>query len=347
MLIQGSDESEARALTLVGAAVVLCIAMAGLLVVINPFGGRPPGLISVAFDTPYVGQGVAKGTAVIMHGVTVGEVTAISSLAGGGLRLNADLQKRPITGLTDALNIDFRPINYFGVTGVNLIPEPGGQALADGTRINTVPKGNFTLEALLSGLGALTQGVITPQLIQVLDKATRYTDALDPLIETALIVANAVAQVQTVSTARLLTNATGLSVAFPSFANTLTNTGQHFESARDYYKRRGFMDITDDEWQHHWLPTIQEASTGLFNSVGLLESKHVGDLLPLINVVKTLTDVVPPIVRPEGFANMLAEMRTRFEKMYAGTPEQRALRIRIVLDSLPGVAAPIHAMGGP
>ena len=106
-------------------------------------------------------------------------------------------------------------------------------------------------------------------------------------------------------------------------------------------------DITDDEWQHNWLPTIR---VGVHRALQLgrpLESKHVGDLLPLINVVKTMTDVVPPIVRPEGVAKMLAEMRTRFEKMYAGTPEQRALRVRIVLDSLPGVAAPIHAMGGP
>jgi hypothetical protein len=42
---------------------------------------------------------------------------------------------------------------------------------------------------------------------------------------------------------------------------------------------------------------------------------------------------------------LLAELRSRFEKMYAGTPEQRALRVRIVLDSLPGVAAPLGAMG--
>jgi len=43
---------------------------------------------------------------------------------------------------------------------------------------------------------------------------------------------------------------------------------------------------------------------------------------------------------------MVAELRTRFEKMYQGTPEQRALQVRIVLDSLPGVAAPIAAVGG-
>jgi len=44
---------------------------------------------------------------------------------------------------------------------------------------------------------------------------------------------------------------------------------------------------------------------------------------------------------------MLVELRTRFEKLYSGTPEQRALRVRIVLDDLPGVAAPLGVMGAP
>jgi hypothetical protein len=86
-------------------------------------------------------------------------------------------------------------------------------------------------------------------------------------------------------------------------------------------------------------------SVGVFADVGKLESKHVGDLLPVTDTVKALTDVVPPLIRPAGFAHLLAELRSRFEKMYAGTPEQRALRVRIVLDSLPGVAAPLGAMG--
>jgi hypothetical protein len=43
---------------------------------------------------------------------------------------------------------------------------------------------------------------------------------------------------------------------------------------------------------------------------------------------------------------MLVELRTRFQKLYGGTPEQRALQVRVVLDNLPGIAAPIDAIGG-
>lgn len=348
MLLKASAESEARILAIIGFAVALCcVAVAGQLIVFNPFGGRAAGRISVVIDTPYVGQGVAQGTAVVMHGVKVGEVTAISSLPAGGVRLDADLEKTPVSGLTDAMDIDFRPINYFGVTGINLAAGVGGQTLRDGMQIDTRPKGNFTLQALLSRLGEVSTGVLTPQLIQVIDRATRYTDALDPLIETALVAANAIGDVQTVSSAQLLANTTGLSVAFPSAVDALTDAGSALLHSDDNYMNYGIMDETPEEFENIMIPVLDESSVGLFNAVGQLESKHVSDLLPLINMTKSLADVVPPLIRPEGVAEMLIDLRTRFEKMYAGTPEQRALQVQIVLDALPGVAAPLGVMAGP
>lgn len=346
MLLNASAEAEKRVFAIVGAAVVLGIAgVGGLVDVFNPFGGRAANQISVVIDTPYVGPGVGKGTAMVMHGVTVGEVTAIQSLPKGGVRLDADLQKAPAAGLTDSMSIDFEPINYFGVTGINLIGAAGGQPLRDGARLNIVPKGNFALETLLSRLGKLTTGALTKQLIQVVDKATRYTDALNPMIETALIAANAVAETQTVPTARLLTNATGLSVAFPPFVNAAIDVGDssvHGRNASNW----GTWNISDETYQRIFKPYIDLAQHGLFGAVGRLEGTHVDDLLPAIDSVQALTDVVPPLIRPEGISDMLVELRSRLERMYAGTPEQRAMQVRIVLDRLPGVAAPLAAIGG-
>ncbi|WP_142277613.1 MlaD family protein, partial [Mycobacterium timonense] len=125
-LLRGSEEDQARTRARIGAAAVLLVVIALTVnFAVNPFA-RTKNLISVALETPYVGQGVAGGTPVIMHGVKVGEVTAISSLPGGHVRLNADLQSGPTAGLTDAMGIDFRPSNYFGVTGINLTPGEGG-----------------------------------------------------------------------------------------------------------------------------------------------------------------------------------------------------------------------------
>ena len=84
-------------------------------------------------DTPYVGEGVDNGHGVVIHGVKVGQVTRRrADLPAGGVRLNADLQTDSIAGLTNTVKVDFRPVNYFGVTGINLIAESGGQALHEG-----------------------------------------------------------------------------------------------------------------------------------------------------------------------------------------------------------------------
>jgi len=347
VLLQGSAESETRTLTRVGAIVVLCCLAAAGFIIFKPFQGRPKDIISVTINTPYVVQGIVKGTAVVMHGVPVGEITAVTSLPGGGARLATHLRKAPVAGLTDAMRIDFRPANYFGVTGINITPGNGGQPLIDGVQISTVPKGNFTLQALLSRLGQLSTGVITPKLVNVIDTVTRYIDGLDPFIETLLITADAVAAVQKTSTAQLLRNTTGIAVVFPVVLNETTNLGDAISHADDNWLHEGIGDLSKEKYESEALPTWDLTSKNLFGSVGKLESAHVHDLLPLVNGIQELTDTVPPLVRPQGFAQMLVDLRSRFEKMYGGTPEQRALRVRIILDSLPGVAAPLGVLGGP
>ena len=281
MLLRGTAESETRTLTIVGSVGILLVAVICLFVASKPLAELGPRPISVTIDTPYVGQGVAEGTAIVMHGVQVGQVTAVSSLVGGGVRLNADLQPGPVTGVTNTFNIDFQPVNYFGVTGINLIANPGGEPLRSGMRITKVPKGNFTLQALLSRLGDLSAGVITPQLIRVVDVGTRYVDALDPLIETMVTAANAVAQTQTVSTAQLLNNTTEFSVHFPSFVDQLSEAGDayvHADRINPYHV--GFQHFSEKFWRERGLEVGRAAAEDVFGTVGKLEYSHVGDLLP-------------------------------------------------------------------
>lgn len=359
-----SEEAEARRLTIIGAAFVLSLIGVYGIIVINPFGGSRADRISVVMDLPYVGQGVTIGTAMIMHGVKVGEVTAISSLPGGGVRLNADLRSRPTAGLTDALGIDFRPSNYFGVTGINLVAASGGRPLRDGTKIAPAPQGNYTLQTMLYRLGEITDGVVTPQLVRVIDRATRYTDGLNPLIETMLVAAEAVAKVQTVSTERLLRNTAGVSVAFPATLDALTATGYDFNHNSGFVKflqtadgalpGQDYVDVlpvigqpqSEEYWRKRSLATLDVLAASFFGAVGKLLSSHPNELMPAVELIKTLTDVVPGLITPANVASDLVELRTRFESLYGGSPEQRAIQVHIVLDSLPGVAAPLGAMGG-
>lgn len=147
-LLRVNEQRHERILTWIGAGFVLVVAGTLLLyhTAINPAGQPAKNTISVAIETPYVGQGVVDGTAVILHGVKVGEVKNIAKLAGNRVRMDVELQNGPTKGLTDAVGIDFRPANYFGVTGVNLIPTDRGQILRSGASISVMPAGNFTLK---------------------------------------------------------------------------------------------------------------------------------------------------------------------------------------------------------
>ncbi|OBH50484.1 Mammalian cell entry related domain protein [Mycobacterium sp. E2479] len=347
MLLQTSAESETRALTIIGAAVAVVAAVGLTLVILKPFQGQPKDQLSISIDTPYIAQGIIEGTPLVMHGVELGKVTEISSIAGGRIRLGVNLHRSPTAGLTDAMQIDFRPINYFGVSGINIVPGAGGQALRNGLLIHAVPRGNYTLQTMLTRFGELSNKVITPQLVSVIDRITRYTDALNPLIETVFIATNTLAEVQTVPTERLLANATGISVTTPGLLNAITDSGDVVTHGDNNWMHEGMGDLSDKQWyKEYGVPHWNAIVDGIFGSVGKVESSHVGDLLPLINGFQGILDTTAPLLRPEGVGDTLVELRHRFEKLYGGTPEQRALRVRIVLDKLPGIAAPVDAMGG-
>jgi hypothetical protein len=374
-LLRGSEEEQSRRLLRVGFAVVLVVALAVAANFGLPFTRTPAGVISIAIQTPYVGQGVAAGTPLIIHGVKVGHVTQVSSSAGGDVRLNVDIDSGPTQGLTDTFGLDYRPSNYFGVTGVNIIPGQGGAPLRSGAKISVTPAGNFTLQALLYRLGQLSNQVVTPRLISVVERATRYTDALTPLLETMVVVSTTVADVQSVSTEQLVRNTAGINVAFPGFVDALINTGDlflksdigtGFNAEKDlqdnkyapmyddllrsqYDKNRNLLATNPDAYARgpfqEWL---RGAEDDLFTPVGHLLSSHISDLLPAVNELKAITDVVPHLAPSTDIANTLRELRERLERMYAGSGDQRALQVRVIVDSLPAVAGPIGlALGAP
>lgn len=367
-MLRGSADHQRRVSTGIGVAVVLFIALAVSAMALNPFGGRPKGLFAVAITTPYVGQGVEAGTVVVLHGVKVGQVTNVTNTAGGGVQLDTELQTEPTKGLTDTMNIDFRPINYFGVPGINVIPNPGGQALRDGSAIALEPTGNFTLSELLTQLGNVSQSSLTPQLIQVIDRVTRYTDGLNPLFETAVTVARAVDAVQTDPTEELVAKLSSAVVAVPPFADAAIVASRRIQDY-SYYPGQtvgpaassgpklefpylenvttpSLGEVPEDYFAAHYLGTLDVVETGLFAAVGELVSSHVDDLTPLVSGIKTITDTGPVLLRPQDIAEKLSELRSRFQTLYAGSGDQRAVSVRVLLDSLPGVAAPVGIVTG-
>lgn len=362
-MLRGSSKRQERVLLSIGTAVVACIVLTAAAVVIDPFGGRGKGLYSVVISSPYVGQGVETGTAVVLHGVKVGQVTNVTNTADGRVQLDTDLQLQPTRGLTNSLDIDFRPINYFGVPGINLVPKPGGEVLHDGSRVTLTPSGNFTLSELLNQLGNVSEASLTPQLISVIDRVTRYTYGLNPLFETAVTMARAVKAVQTEPTEDQLKRLSSATAAVPAFANEAIIAGRRIIDY-SYYPGQvrnpaassgpklqfpfltdvdtpSLGDISQEFYDKHWDTFLNLAQNGLFGAVGKLVSSHVDDLTPLISGIKAVTDTGPVLLRPQDVAEKLSELRSRFENLYAGDGTQHAISVRILLDSLPGVAAPV------
>lgn len=362
-MLRGSDKYQERVLQGIGGGVVLLIVLALVLAIVNPFGGRANGLYSIVITTPYVGQGVQEGSAVVLHGVKVGEVTNVKNTADGEVRLDTDLQTAPTRGLTNEMNIDYRPINYFGVPGINLIPKSGGQQLRDGSQLTLVPAGNFTLSELLKQLGDVSKASLTPKLINVIDRVTRYTDGLNPFFETLVTVSRAVEAVQTEPTEEQVARLGSALVALPPFANEaivairrIIDFSYYPGQTRSPSASSGpklvapyltdttvpsLGDISDEFFYEHFTKGLDSVQNGLFKSVGTLVGSHVDDLYPLISGLKALTDTTPVLLRPLDVAQKLAELRDRFEKLYAGNGDQHAISVRLLLDSLPGVAAPM------
>lgn len=335
---KASALTESRITTFIGFAVTLVVALTTVVTVGNPGSNGTDEALRVVIESPYAGQGVDTGTEVLMHGVKVGEVTSVSSLPNGGVRMETALQRGPTAGLTDAVGFDFRPANYFGVTAIDLHQKPDGAPLVDGAMIRTAPAGNFTMQALLARLGDVSHGTLTPRLIDVVDRATTYVDGLAPLLETMLVVANSFADVQEVDTARLLTNATGLSVAFPGFVHAATTTGDQFLHA-------GLDGVSEEYFQHSLQPSIDFVATDLFGAIGKLVSSHSTELTSLTDMIKILTDIAPGLVPSDTISDTARDYRMRLERLFAGPPDRRAVNVRVILDDFPGIAAPMQATG--
>jgi hypothetical protein len=336
---RASQQQESRILTWVGLVTAVCLGVGTFLMWHSSARENLTSQLAVMIDAPYAGHGVDTGTALMMHGIKIGEVTSVTHVADGRVHLGTEIARDQAVGLTDTFHIDFRSANYFGITAINVIPGAGGSALADGSVISTVPLGNFTLQSFLSRVGAISNGVLDQHAIDVITKATQFTDSLDPFLETMLVVSETFARVQNVSTARLLNNATGISVALPAFVNGVITFGDHYVHA-------GLDNRSEVYFDKLFLPSINLIAFDLFGVIGKLEASHSTELAPVTDLVKQLTDIAPGLVPSDDIADTARELRVRLEKLFAGTPDRRAVDVRVVLDNLPAVAATVDAVEG-
>ena len=129
-------------------------------------------------------------------------------------------------------------------------------------------------------------------------------------------------------------------MAFPGFAQSVTQLGD------DVINAGGLDTVSQDYYEKIFTGSLDLVANNLFGAVGKLVGSHSTELAPFIDLVKAFTDIVPGLVPPDDVADTAKELRLRLERLFAGPPDRRAVNVRVILDSLPGIAAPIAAVGG-
>ena len=164
----------------------------------------------------------------------------------------------------------------------------------------------------------------------------------------------------------MLRNTTGVSVAFPATLDALTSAGYNYDHNSSFVKflqnadgslpGQDYVNLSpaigqaqsEDYWKKRSIDTLDLIAAKFFGKIGHLLASHPSDLLPAIELIKTLTDVVPGLITPDKCRPRTwwsCELDSKGST--PDRPNSGQSRCTIVLDKLPGVAAPVAAIGGP
>ncbi len=217
--LRGTAAEQSRRLAAAGAAAIVFVGVAGLAAAtLYPKITAPDG-IELVVDVPYLGPGVAEGTKVVLHGQSVGRVTALERTPSESVQVRMMLDESQIDGLTDRFEIDYRPENYFGTSAVNILARPGGGPLESGMELERTPEGDFTMSTMIEQGSLTIDGTLTDDMITSLDKTVHYLDGLTPWVDTGVFLADRVAETQQEMPSTLLARFNDILEAFPGFGD--------------------------------------------------------------------------------------------------------------------------------
>ncbi|MBC2639492.1 MULTISPECIES: Mce family protein [unclassified Rhodococcus (in: high G+C Gram-positive bacteria)] len=338
--LRGAPGRQARVLNTAGLGVVVttCAVIAAA-VWVYPGSAEPDGM-PISIDIPYVGPGVDSGTKVILRGGEVGVVTGLERMGADSVRMDLRLDPSQIAGLTDAFDVDFRPQNYFGSTAVNLVGKPGGSELEAHRTLDRTPTGDFTMSTMIEKGSLTVDGTLTDSMIAGLDEVVRYTDGLTPMIDAGLLFADRVAQTQQALPSELLGRVNDILAVFPAFNRQAIDSLTHIYNSTYNQRPDGSVGV-DDPFMDETDAGLTLAAGQLFGQAGQLLKSHGEELTPVTEVVGELAGVVPHLydggARPERLRDAVERLDTTFEDSGDG----QRLNLRIVLDDLPALAAPL------
>lgn len=342
--VRGSGENQHRTLVTAGAAAVLVIVLTVLTAAfVYPRATAPSGT-TVHLVLPTIGPGLQKKSKVLLRGAEVGVVTEVDSTDPYSVHVDIALDDSAAASLTDAFDVDFRPANYFGTTAVNLISKTGGQSLRDGQTIHRDSAPDFTMSTMIEHGSIVVDGSLTRDAIASLNKVTDYASGLAPLVQTLIVVSDNVSRTQRQLPSILLARLNDITAVFPK-------TNIEALGALDAITNSSFNRLPDgtrgvDKAYHDLMNrSLTVASDGLFGAIGILLGSHAAELTPVVTAVKYMTDEIPGVMGDASNMARLQEAIDGLRHSFKGPKGKQTLQLRILLDSVPGLAQTMAAMG--
>ncbi|MBO0852603.1 MAG: Mce family protein [Nocardia sp.] len=302
--------------------------------------------IHVGVDVPSVAPGVHAGTKVILRGNEIGRITALTRRADNTLRMDLSLHSDEAHGLTDAMDIDFRPENYFGVTAVNLVKKSGGENLASGQVMDRTNAGDYTMSTMLEKGSIDIDGSLTNSMIETLDKVIRYTDGLTPMIQAGIVFADRVAKTQRAIPSVLLGDLNNTLEVLPGFSR------QSIEALYDLYDNNTnhLPDGTwgrDDAFWSDLNAAMDAGMNGLFGAAGSLLKTHDTQLTPATHLPAAIFGAMPTLMANGQGPSKVSALVDRYSTVFTGPDHGKTLNMKLIVDTLPAVTTPLALTGLP
>ncbi len=342
--IRGSGTTQNRALTVAGliAAAIVVISIVAT-AVLYPRITAPSGN-ELQLVVPALGPGVKTKSKVLLRGAEVGVVKSVDATAPDTVKLKIVLSDEAIKSLTDAVDIDYRPANYFGITAVNLIAKPGGSPLRAGQTLSRADVPDFTMSTMIEHGSTVVDGTLSREMIATLDKVTQYATGLAPLIETMIVISDNVARTQKQLPSTLLAKMNDITDVFPE-ANKEALRGLDALTNSVFNRMPDGSRGVDEAYHKLMNDSLTVAADGLFGAAGKLLGSHSTELTPFVNSIKVFVDEGPRLLGGPKTMSKLTIAVNKLQSTFAGPPGEQALQLRLVLDSMPSLSQTLASVG--
>jgi len=323
-----------RTLRLRGLAVFAALAVATTLLYQLAAGKYEPAFnLTVVADS--IGEGLTPGAEVKFRGLTIGSVKRLESIGYNRQKLTLVLDPRQAGALKADTGAQFTSSNVFGTAAVELISSGRGEHLAPG---RTLLIGDDVQASSITGLlreGTKLASVLdSSEVDRIIEMLRKHADLVEPVARSTFDTAKILVDAQTVPISQSLS-------VIASFVNGLN----------DFVPLAGLMNQLLDELTFLVEPggadrtnTILVQVGGLLNFVADLFNRNQQWLVPMAN---GLVNVAAPTTYALGSLapsyDRLSGLIDRTSAAFPVIDGKVRLRIDVLLDAMPGLAAALPA----